>query len=73
MRRVVALWQSGEAFERAGGKRERELLFLGARHRRTMLAKAIATGFNLAVRLHPGQASPATFIGIDAIVVRYVA
>src|SRR5919197_783413 len=30
VRRVVTLWQSGEAFERAGGKRERGILFLGA-------------------------------------------
>jgi hypothetical protein len=28
--RVITLWQSGEEFEKAGGKRERGLLFLGA-------------------------------------------
>ena len=32
VRRVVNLWQSGEAFERSGGKRERGLLLLGARN-----------------------------------------
>jgi cell division protease FtsH len=74
VRRIVTLWQSGEAFERAGGKRERGLLFLGAPGTgKTMLAKAIATGFNSPFVSIPGSGFAATFIGIDAIVVRYVA
>ena len=74
VRRVVGLWQSGEAFERAGGKRERGLLFLGPPGTgKTMLAKAIATGFNSPFVSIPGSGFAATFIGIDAIVVRYVA
>ena len=33
VRRVVSIWQSGEAFEAAGGKRERGPLFLAHRNR----------------------------------------
>jgi ATP-dependent Zn protease len=74
VRRVVTLWQSGEAFERAGGKRERGLLFLGAPGTgKTMLAKAIATGFNSPFVSIPGSGFAATFIGIDAIIVRILA
>ena len=74
VRRVVTLWQSGEAFERAGGKRERGLLFLGAPGTgKTMLAKAIATGFNSPFVSIPGSGFAQTFIGIDAIIVRWLA
>jgi cell division protease FtsH len=74
VRRVVSIWQSGEAFERAGGKRERGLLFLGAPGTgKTMLAKALATGFNSPFVSMPGSGFAATFIGIDAIVVRLMA
>ena len=74
VRRVVTLWQSGEAFEQAGGKRERGLLFLGAPGTgKTMLAKAIATGFNSPFVSIPGSGFAQTFIGIDAIIVRYLA
>ena len=56
VRRVVSLWQSGEAFEAAGGKRERGLLLLGAPGTgKTMLSKAIATGFNAPFVSIPGS------------------
>jgi ATP-dependent Zn protease len=74
VRRVVNLWQSGEAFERAGGRRERGLLFLGAPGTgKTMLAKAIATGFNSPIVTIPGSGFAQTFMGMDAIIVRWMA
>src|SRR5438552_1651417 len=73
VRRVVSLWQSGEAFERAGGKRERGLLFLGAPGTgKTMLAKAIATGFNSPFVSIPGSGFAQAFFGIDAVIVRFL-
>src|SRR5215211_3071372 len=72
--RVVNLWQSGEAFEEAGGKRERGLLFLGAPGTgKTMLSKAIATGFNCPFLSMPGSGFAQTFIGMDVVIVRYLA
>ena len=74
VRRVVSIWQSGEQFERAGGKRERGVLFFGPPGTgKTMLAKAIATGFNSPFISIPGSGFAQTFIGIDAIIVRYLA
>jgi len=74
VRRVVSIWQSGEQFEKHGGKRERGVLFLGAPGTgKTMLAKALATGFNSPFVSIPGSGFAATFIGIDAIVVRILA
>jgi ATP-dependent Zn protease len=72
--RVVSLWQSGEAFEAAGGKRERGLLFLGPPGTgKTMLAKAIATGFNCPFVSMPGSGFAQSFMGMDAVIVRYLA
>ncbi len=74
IRRIVTLWQSGDIFEQAGGKRERGLLFLGAPGTgKTMMAKAIATGFNSPFVSIPGSGFAQTFIGIDAIIVRFLA
>ena len=74
IRRIVMLWQSGERFERSGGKRERGLLFLGAPGTgKTMLAKAIATGFNSPFVTIPGSGFAQTFVGLDSILVRYLA
>ena len=68
--RVISLWQSGEAFRKAGGKPERGLLFIGAPGTgKTMLSKAIATSFNSPIVTMPGSGFAATFIGIDVLVV----
>ena len=74
VRKIVSLWQSGEAFVKAGGKRERGILFLGAPGTgKTMLAKAIATGFNSPFVSIPGSGFAQTFIGVDALIVRFLA
>jgi ATP-dependent Zn protease len=71
--RIISLWQSGDEFERAGGKRERGLLFLGAPGTgKTMLAKAIATNFNSPFVTMPGSGFAQTFIGMDVILVRFL-
>jgi ATP-dependent Zn protease len=74
IRRVVSLWQSGEEFEKAGGKRERGVLFLGPPGTgKTMLSKAIATSFNCPFVTIPGSGFAQMFIGMDALIVRYMA
>ncbi len=74
VRRIVDLWQSGEIFEQAGGQRERGLLFLGPPGTgKTMLAKAIATGFNSPIVTIPGSGFAQSFMGLDALMVRYLA
>jgi ATP-dependent Zn protease len=72
--RVVSLWQSGEEFEKAGGKRERGVLFLGPPGTgKTMLSKGIATSFNCPFVTIPGSGFAQTFIGMDAVLVRFLA
>ena len=74
VRKIVTLWQSGEIFEKAGGKRERGLLFHGPPGTgKTMLAKAIATSFNAPFISMPGSGFAQTFIGMDAVIVRWLA
>jgi len=73
VRKIVTLWQSGEIFEKAGGKRERGLLFHGPPGTgKTMLAKAIATSFNAPFISMPGSGFAQTFIGMDAVIVRWL-
>src|SRR6266536_3657041 len=68
VRKIVTLWQSGEQFVQAGGKRERGILFNGAPGTgKTMLAKAIATGFNSPIVTIPGSGFAQMFMGMDAL------
>jgi ATP-dependent Zn protease len=72
--RVITLWQSGEDFEKAGGKRERGMLFLGAPGTgKTMISKAIATNFNCPFVTIPGSGFAGMFIGLDALTVWFLA
>jgi ATP-dependent Zn protease len=72
--RIIDLWQSGDEFEKAGGKRERGLLFLGPPGTgKTMLAKAIATGFNCPFVTMPGSGFQQTFMGMDVILIQFLA
>jgi SpoVK/Ycf46/Vps4 family AAA+-type ATPase len=72
--RIIDLWQAGDEFEKAGGKRERGMLFLGPPGTgKTMLAKAIATGFNSPFVTIAGSGFAQMFIGMDVIVVQYMA
>lgn len=74
IRKIITLWQSGEQFVAAGGKRERGILFLGAPGTgKTMLAKAIATGFNCPIVTIPGSGFAQTFMGMDVVIVRFLA
>jgi ATP-dependent Zn protease len=72
--KVVSLWQHGEDFIKAGGKRERGVLFLGAPGTgKTMLAKGIATSFNCPFVTIPGSGFAQMFMGMDAVLVRFLA
>lgn len=74
IKRVVEIWEAGDDFVKHGGKKERGLLLVGSPGTgKTMVGKAIATSFNAPFVFIPGSGFAATFIGVDVMVVRYMA
>ena len=73
VRRIIELWQASDQFKQSGGKPERGLLFIGPPGTgKTMLAKAIATGFNAPFMAVPGSGFAQTFIGMDVVAVQWM-
>ena len=73
VRKIIELWQASDQFKQSGGKPERGLLFIGPPGTgKTMLAKAIATGFNAPFMAVPGSGFAQTFIGMDVVAVQWM-
>ena len=73
VRKIIELWQASDQFKLSGGKPERGLLFIGPPGTgKTMLAKAIATGFNAPFMAVPGSGFAQTFIGMDVVAVQWM-
>ena len=71
--RVVSLWQSGEEFEKGRQARARRAVPRPPGTGKTMLSKGIATSFNCPFVTIPGSGFAQTFIGMDAVLVRWLA
>ena len=74
VRRVVTLWQSGEVFERRAASASAACSSSAPRERARRCSRRRSRRLQLA-RSSPSRAraSPQTFIGIDAIIVRFLA
>lgn len=70
MRRILKLMESGRNYVKAGGKRERGVLFVGPPGTgKTMLAKGIASSLQMPIIITSGAAFQGMFIGMDLVAV----
>lgn len=68
MERILRLMEQGRNYVRAGGKRERGVLFVGPPGTgKTMLAKGIASSLSMPIIISSGAAFQGMFMGMDML------
>lgn len=68
MKRILELMQQGREYVKAGGKRERGVLFVGPPGTgKTMLAKGIASSLHMPIIITSGASFQGMFMGMDMV------